>query len=136
MAVQQRDARDDTGFHASYAEFAKTVRTWLVAYGVGAPVVFFQAPRPWEALARSGGVEPFVYCFLVGIGLQVLGAVGYKTAMWYLYSFELGKLKASTRRYRWSNAISEAYWLEASLDLSTIALFSYSTLRAVKALFG
>ena len=123
----------ETGFHAPYAEFAKTLRTWLVAYGVGAPVLFFQSAEAWAALGRNGAVRPFVYLFLGGIGLQVLSALAYKTAMWYLYMEELGKIQISTFRYRISDWLSEAYWLEALVDVATIALFGFATHRAISA---
>jgi hypothetical protein len=42
------------GFYKVYEEHAKALRTWLVAYGVGGPVLFLTNPIAQERLAKSG----------------------------------------------------------------------------------
>jgi hypothetical protein len=121
----------ETGFFAAYAEFSKTLRAWLIAYGVGAPILFFQSPDAWAALGKSGEVRPFVYAFLVGIAIQVLSALLYKSAMWYLYMEELQDIPATHWKARISAYVSSAYWLEIGMDLATVCCFGTATVRAL-----
>jgi hypothetical protein len=122
----------ERGFYEPYSGFARTLRTWLIAFGVGAPIVFFQSPSAWAALSSDGSVRPFVYCFLAGIALQVVCALLYKTSMWYLYMEELDEVKENDWRCRAARWLSTAYWLELAFDLASIALFAYATLRAIR----
>ena len=123
----------ETGFFAVYAEFSKTLRAWLIAYGVGAPILFFQSPDAWAALGKTGQVRPFVYAFLVGIAIQVFSALMYKSAMWYLYMEELQDISATHWKARTSAYLSSAYWLEVVMDLATIGCFGVATVRALMA---
>ena len=72
--------------------------------------------------------------FLVGAGLQVLAALVYKTAMWYLYWGELRPKFCNTRRYRVACWLSESLALELAFDLGTIGLFGWSTLALLRLL--
>lgn len=122
----------ESGFYEAYSGFAKTLRTWLIAFGVGAPIIFFQSPEAWAALGKNGAVRPFVYCFLIGIAIQVFCSLLFKTAMWYLYMSELGEIQEDAWQFTASQWVSTAYWLELFLDVATISLFTYATFRAVQ----
>ena len=37
--------REETGYVDNYLSFARTLRTWFVAYGIGAPVLIVKYPR-------------------------------------------------------------------------------------------
>ena len=121
----------ETGFYGAYTVFAQNLRLWLLAYGVGLPVLFFQSEAAWTALGTKGVVRPFVYFFLGGIALQVVSAVLYKSAMWYLYMGELGEIGEKTKRHTWSEAVSTAYWLEFLIDVATIVVFAWATILAL-----
>jgi hypothetical protein len=71
--------------------------------------------------------RPIVYTLLVGVLLQVAMAVLYKSAMWYLYiaADKTGDAQDAfkqTHRYRFSNTVSEWYWLEILADVTTLGL--------------
>ena len=66
-------AKQDGGSHEAYVGFARSVRVWFIAYGIGAPVLFLTNK---EASGTSGqvtacgvAVEPRGYvrvCQIVG----------------------------------------------------------------------
>jgi hypothetical protein len=56
----------------AYDEFAKTLRTWLVAYGIGGPVLLLTNETVRQAIAKSGAARCIAGTFLLGVGLQVL----------------------------------------------------------------
>lgn len=65
--------------------------------------------------------------FLLGVGVQVLQAITYKVAMWYLYMAELKPGLRATKRFKISDYVSEALWLELIFDGTTVLLFGWAT---------
>jgi len=122
----------ETGFAGAYVEFAKTLRTWFVAYGIGAPVLVLNQDKLRDALKASPEARTIAWCFLAGVGLQILAAFTYKIAMWYLYMGELSPAFCKSRRHRAADWISTALWLELLFDLGTVALFAWATVRVVQ----
>lgn len=117
------------GFFAPYAEFAKTLRTWYVAYGIGGPVLMLSQERVATAVLGSGAARTIVIAFLAGVGLQIVQAVVYKIAMWNLYMAELDPKLSKLLRTRVSDFISESLTIEVFFDLITLALFAYATVK-------
>ena len=129
-----REREKETGFSYSYVEFAKTLRTWFVAYGIGAPVLALNQESLRNALTSSGSAKQIAWCFLAGVGVQILAAFTYKVAMWYLYMGELDPEFCATRRYRISEMVSVALWLEVLFDAGTLGLFAWATFRVLDVL--
>lgn len=124
----------ETGFSSSYVEFAKTLRTWFVAYGIGAPVFVLGQDTlraSWQSIPDARFIAE---CFLGGVALQVIAALVYKISMWYLYMGELDEEFCNSTRYEWSESISVALWLEVLFDVGTIGLFGYATVRMLDVL--
>lgn len=124
----------ESGLYDAYGGFARTLRTWFIAYGVGAPVLFLSNDGAWKALQEAGCSREVTWRFLIGVSLQIVAAIIYKTAMWYLYVGELEILAKSTWRYRASEFLSEAFWLEAAFDLLTLFFFGSATVLVLQAL--
>jgi hypothetical protein len=118
---------DVAGYFDAYAAFARTLRTWLVGFGVGVPVVIASQADLAKSLRDSGNASWVVALYLGGVAVQIAATLLYKTCMWYSY---LGADEAtfrSTRRYRMSTTIADLYWLEFTIDLVTIGLFCAAT---------
>lgn len=126
--------KQEKGFYEAYAGFARTLRTWLIAYGVGAPVVFLSNEAIWSSVVNANKVRLVAWAFLIGVSIQVFTAILYKTAMWYLYMGEDNDAFRKTTRYKVSDWLSECYVLESILDLASIVLFAYATFVTVNAL--
>src|SRR5690606_22124486 len=110
-----------------YSEFAKTLRTWFVAYGIGAPALLVTTGDLWERLVQAHGARRVMALFLVGVGAQVVQAFTYKTCMWYLYLAELKPKLIETRRHRACVTISETFGIELLFDFATLGAFALAT---------
>jgi hypothetical protein len=127
-------SHEETGFYEPYAEFARSLRIWFLSYGIGGPVLLLTNEPARDALAASGRARFIVLCFLTGVFVQIAVAMSYKTAMWYLYR---GESEAKARNgfwYKFSDKLSDNYWIEFSLDIATLFLFSLGTWHAVSIL--
>lgn len=120
--------RDDSGFYQPYAEFAKNLRTWLIAYGIGAPALILANKAAWDAVKDSGYLACIGALFLSGVALQLIEAILYKHAMWHLYSGELDEGHKQSCWHKAAEWLSEAYMLELFFDVSTVLLFVSATL--------
>ena len=114
-----------------YAEFAKTLRTWFIAYGIGAPILFLSNNSAWETIKSSSNLGFIAFFFLAGVSIQVLEALLYKNAMWYLYRGEENPQIKNKFRYKASYNISEIYLLEVLFDLVTLICFIIATWKVI-----
>jgi hypothetical protein len=115
-----------------YEEYAKTLRTWLVAYGVGGPVLFVTNKDVAEKLAASHAAPSIAKLFLAGVGLQIFLAMVNKTVMWANYWSELYPEEATKIRFRFAYWVSSQYWIDFSIDIVTVILFGAATLGAFR----
>ena len=126
--------RDESGFYEPYAAFARSLRTWFIAYGIGAPVLFVSNAEAWKAVHASGRAETIAVVFLGGVAVQILEALLYKSAMWQLYMTELDPSRATTWFYDVATWLAASYAFELFLDILTVALFAWATILAIAAL--
>ena len=130
-AVAGPTVRKESGFYTAYAEFAKNLRVWFLAYGIGATAIFVTNEGAAKRLLSSGAAEGVVYLFLIGVGLQILVALLYKTAMWYLYMGEFDAKEQESWCHRLADKISNSYSLEFLCDLATIFCFGAATYQLI-----
>lgn len=133
-AVAQAEQAPDWGHYSAYEEHAKTLRAWLVAYGIGGPVLIVTQEPVWRKLASSGHLRTTAVLFLLGVALQVLLAALNKSAMWACYFGELEPDFKRRRRYRFAHWLAERYSIDLICDLSAICLFGAATYLAFDAL--
>ena len=106
------DPLEETGFFDAYAGFARTLRVWFIAYGIGGPAAFLTNEAAGKKLYTSGQGAIVAYAFLAGVVVQIVLAVLYKSAMWYLYMGEYDSALKGSWLYKASKWLSEAYWIE------------------------
>ena len=123
--------REDRGFYEPYAVFSRTLRTWLVAYGIGAPVLFATQPSIARILTKAEIAMPIIGLFLFGVIIQVFAALLYKYSMGYIYFGELDYNFQRTRRYKIAAYVSGAMWLEMLFDILSIGIFTIATYLAL-----
>src|ERR1700688_1528065 len=80
--------RRESAFYKPYAGFAHDLRVWFLAYGIGGPALFVTSDSARHSIIPSGAGRSIAYCFLAGAGFQIIVALLYRTAMWYLYMEE------------------------------------------------
>ena len=120
--------------YSAYQEHARTLRTWLVAYGIGGPVLILSQAEVWKRLAISGSLRVIAGLFLTGVVLQVILAAINKSAMWACYYGELEPSSQSTRWYQLGRWLSRQYIIDFFTDLAGMCLFAYATYRCFAAL--
>ncbi|HET7395563.1 MAG TPA: hypothetical protein VFK12_03925 [Gammaproteobacteria bacterium] len=136
MARLPKKPKEETGFFESYAHFSRTLRAWLVAYGVGVPVLLVSQEFIARAIIRAGTGGLITWLFLAGVAIQVLAALSYKYSMAYLYFAETDSLPDDAWQVGLSAWLSRAVWLEMLFDVVSIGLFVYGTFKVVAAVLA
>jgi hypothetical protein len=124
--------REESGFYEAYAGFARALRVWFIAYGIGGPAVFLTNEAAGKKLFASGQGAVVAYAFLGGVTVQIALALLFKSAMWYLYIGEFNAQSKASALYKASDWLSESYWVEFVGDLATLVLFGLATLGVLK----
>jgi hypothetical protein len=119
--------KEETGFHAVYADFAKNLRIWFLAYGIGSTAIFVTNEAAARKLLDSGHALHVVYLLVAGVAVQVFVALLYKSIMWFLYIGEIYPDKKSSCVYQFADCVSTRYWPELICDLVTIGCFGGAT---------
>lgn len=114
-------------YYKVYEEHSKTLRTWLVAYGIGAPVLFLTNDTLAKALAESMFSDWIGGLFLAGVGLQVLLAAVNKHAMWACYNAATEPKERYGRFMRFGMWVSGQFWMDFTIDLLSLGLFAVAT---------
>jgi hypothetical protein len=127
---------DEDGYYGAYVGFARELRVWFLAYGIGGPAIFLTNDAALKRLLSSGSGRFVAYAFLSGVVIQVAVALLYKSAMWYLYMGELSESAMESKFYKAANWISDSYWIEAVCDVFTLVLFGGATLRLLNVFSG
>jgi hypothetical protein len=96
--------------------------------------LFATQPRLAEKLFETNQARFIAVLFLLGVFLQVIVALLYKGAMWYLYVGEEDTKMQKKKRYKISDWLSEAFWMEILFDLASIALFAWATILVLNIL--
>lgn len=131
MTISDPGPDDAKEYLESYQSFAATMRAWLVAYGIGAPVLLATQGAFSFVLADRKAAEPLIYMYLIGVGIQILSALMFKASMWYIFWGALNADFKSSWRYKVSDWLSEQLWFEILLDALTIGLFAWATGRVL-----
>jgi hypothetical protein len=124
-----RPSGDASTFYKAYEGHATTLRAWLVAYGVGGPVLVLTNERLSKVIADAGHSRLLAALFLTGVTLQVLLAAINKYSMWLLYSSEGDQSLEDKWPYSWAAWISWQVWIDFSVDAACLGAFGYATYR-------
>jgi hypothetical protein len=126
----------ESGYYKSYKEFSITLRTWLIAYGIGGPVLVLSQQHFWEVLKTSESASTIGLFFLCGVILQVFFAATFKWAMWEIWMAESYSARKSNIGYKAAHWLSEKYFIDLIADFGAMALFAIATASLVWTLLG
>lgn len=122
--------------YKAYEEYSKTLRTWLVAYGIGAPVLLLNSDQLRVLILKSGQARIIGIMFLAGVGIQVALAAVNKAIMWYCYHD--AECRNATTPSAGENAswldgfmwwLGSQIWIDFLADLSSGILFVWGTAK-------
>ncbi len=136
MGSNSSDKTTAAQYFKVYEEHSKALRTWLVAYGIGAPALFVTNETAAKALHNISGAKTVALLFLVGVALQVFLASLNKVLMWALYRGEGEPSFRKTRYYRLAGWFSAQFWIDVIVDIVTMFLFAIATWRVFLAVGG
>lgn len=125
----QPDSDAASNLFEDYDKYAKVLRTWFVAYGIGGPVLLLTNEAVRDKIAASGLARCIASAFLIGVGVQVLLALLNKTALWLCYMAERKPELRTRRPYRAANWFAYEFWIEFVVDLISFVAFGWATYR-------
>jgi hypothetical protein len=125
----QPDSDVASNLFADYDKYAKVLRTWFVAYGVGGPVLLLTNEAVRDKITDSGLARCIAFAFLIGVVVQVLIALLNKTALWFCYKAERKPELRTRRHYRVANWFAYESWFEFGADLISLVAFGWATVR-------
>jgi hypothetical protein len=114
----------------AYGEHSKVLRTWLVAYGIGAPVLLVTNDAISKVIKASGDGKLIAIFFLSGVALQVVLSALNKASMWGLYYGEENPSLKTHGLYKLAFGFSERFWIDFLVDIATLILFAIATWKA------
>jgi hypothetical protein len=123
---------ESESYYRAYEEYSKVLRTWLVAYGIGAPVLLFTNDHLADTVRKSNSAICLATLFVVGVGLQVVLAAINKNVLWILYYGEINPELEDSNWQRAAAWISRQYWIDILVDLTGLFLFGIGTLIAFR----
>ena len=125
---------DEEGFFKVYQTASTNLRTWLIAYGIGSPVLFLTHDNLCDSLKEAGCLKCVGILFLIGVGLQVLIATINKNVMWLCYYGEGDSKFKAKFFYKVAEWLSCQFWIDISCDILSIVLFIIATYQVFNAL--
>ncbi|HTV84813.1 MAG TPA: hypothetical protein VME63_05380 [Dyella sp.] len=129
--------KDDVkGHFDNYSEYSKTLRSWLVAYGIGGPVLFLTGHDAPDKISHSPLLELIISLFVSGVAFQILLAFINKWAAWHMYKGELDRSYKDTSSYGVWSWINEQNWIDFLIDLGALLAFSVATYIVLHILLG
>lgn len=142
-----QDVSDYEGHFANYAEYSKTLRSWLVAYGIGGPAIFLLGKDAPAKLSASSELRTIVTLFVVGVSLQIGLALINKWAAWHMYCGAYDKHLAFMRDPECNNhhlsrtylvwrCINRQSWVDFLVDIVTLLSFSRASWLVLRILLS
>jgi hypothetical protein len=140
-----QDASDYEGHFANYAEYSKTFRSWMVAYGVGGPVLLLLSKDAPTNISGSPHILAIVTLFILGVAMQILLSLVNKWAAWQMYRGAFAKYQHHhadpdcdnhdrSKTYGVWCWINKQSWIDFIFDVSSLVAFSIATWLVLKAL--
>lgn len=114
-----------------YETYSKDVKTWFIAYGIGAPIFFLSTDHITSKLSPTGQLPTIVGLFLIGVALQIGISVTNKWNNWFIYmNYEEKKPHVGQCRcIRAASWLSRQAWIDLLVDLGSAVLFVLATLK-------
>lgn len=122
---QEDPSKDAVSHFENYQEYNKTLRTWFVTFGLGAPSLFLLNDDLGKILMNSGYARWVVALYLLGSAIQIFITVLNKFIAWYSYytaQYPQDEKIKNTIRYKILHGMGNDFRIDMAADLVT-ALF-------------
>jgi hypothetical protein len=118
-------------FFDAYRDYAKDLRTWLLAFGIGAPA-FFISDKFLQLQSIAGKKDEIRWIaslFLLGVVLQIMLVLINKYANYYSYAASDKPHVTPSRLSKAFQWVVDKFWIDLALDIAAIVVFSFATLK-------
>ncbi len=108
-----------------YSEYNKTLRAWLVAYGIAVPALFITSKDAKEFLTMLANHETIIVIFLLGMASQIMIAFVNKFVSWSAYHRDdciINGLNCNSFVERLAS-IENSIWIDLVFDVLAILCF-------------
>jgi hypothetical protein len=127
VCAPQKDNREGKENFSVYVEYSRTLRIWLVAYGIGGPVLFLTQTEISKKILESGHALIVVSLFFLGVFSQIFIALLNKYVNWYLYCYADPENRKYPRLYEWVKNVSQKIEIDIGCDLVSMLAFPIAT---------
>ena len=126
MNNNNSNQNEENDRYSVYEEYAKTLRTWFVAYGIGFPAVILSRKELFDSFKESSDFKLIISLFLIATALQIMISFLNKWAAWIRHNyFSRGKQNSSS--YKIADWYSNQYGIDVFLEVITFLSFAYGT---------
>jgi len=122
-------AADD--YYETYAEYARTLRNWFVAYGIGGPLLLVTDAPVAQRLGQSAAFNWVIYLFLFAILVQLLLVVQNKWVSWAMHSGATDPERQAAGWYETADWLHAKFGIDVACDLLSAAALLTATLLAL-----
>jgi len=128
MRERTRQNVEVDGHWSNYFEYSKTLRAWLVAYGVGGPVLLATNQAFSNKVILSGRATEIIQWFLLGVALQVFLAFVNKYCAYHQYLGAEEPEHKKTWGFGFWNWVNYYWQIDLVLDLASVIAFAKATI--------
>jgi hypothetical protein len=117
---------------ALYGEYNKTLRSWLVAFGIAVPAVFVASKDAKEFLLKAPDLELIIIVFLAGVAGQVATSFLNKFISWSAYHRDDCRLTQGRDCHPIFGRIASLeneIWIDFIFDAVTVGCFIWAVIR-------
>jgi hypothetical protein len=111
----------------AYAEYSKTLRTWLVTYGIGGPILFISQEKIAIRLAASPYKSLIIYLFLIGVAAQISISLMNKWINWFAYNMDLNPPMSPNKVQAIVIWLANQFWIDMLSDIVSVIAFVVAT---------
>ena len=111
-----------------YSDYNKLLRSWLVAYGVGGPILLATNDTLNKAFIHYKYSNYIVWLYLIGVLFQVGVAFINKWAAWQMYSGEYEVEHQNSNLYKFWDCVNDQSWIDFCADFISCGVFVAATL--------
>ncbi len=118
-------------FFDAYRDYAKDLRTWLLAFGIGAPALFISDKflQLQHIAGKRDEVRWIASLFLLGVVLQIMLVLINKYANYYSYAASDKPHVTPSRLSKAFQWVADKFWIDLTLDITAVVVFSFATLK-------
>jgi len=120
---------ESDSYYKVYEEYAKSVRTWFIAYGIGAPVLVLGNDKLWKQLVSDNLLLPIALLFIGGGVAQILIAMINKWMNWQNFHIEFQSKTAANYEWydRFTKWLTRQFWIDIVFDIGSTVAFAMGT---------